>query len=756
MVKQISFFGLRFSIKNEFIYPLVIFLAWCGGSWHWLSGKSFIPWDSIDAFFPQVAFVVNALARGESPTWNPLIFGGIPVLGDPQGMIFTPHVLTGVLSGPAFGLWIFDITTLACMLAGALCLYCYARSHGGTCAYAALGAIVFLLGGYGTSRLQHVPQIISYALLPILLITFRNTVIKPSLLSVFALSIVGLLLALNPNHIVFLIPFLLGPLMLLEVLQNPKKASTIFGITVSAFLVILLAAPSASAILETVAHSTRATISLQNNEPASLPSFSVLSLFIPGLFLRGSGNQGYWGPADLTESYLYIGIIPAFVAFIGLARRESPSTILILSWVMGIVAFLYAMGTYGLLFPWLFDNIPGFSFFRRPSDGAYYLTLYFSLAVALVGSPGGGRLRSLPERFLMPAVILIMLLFCFIELINYTTQLGKVDSLISAAAQYAMRFIIVAIVIIIIWIFLPNNQRKTGLLIAAFLLTTIDLASTGRGTKFAGQYKDFGFASMYRILNSWRDNSSVDAISMRALSAIHSGMGRVEIIGTDNAPMALGIPMTQGYNPMKLRRYEEVFGAQLLSREPKKFSSLAPSITSEAYRWLGLRFLLIHGEILDNPKKFGAINKSALELRNVLLASGGHEIDTEGSYRLIQIYNLYPRGSVVIDGEEETMNPNFQCQIISETTTSGIYFCDLQASGKLVIGDSFAPGWMACVNGIAVPIKPFIHALRSVSVPAGKSFVEFQYQPVPLFRWLEKCSTYSDLEFSLKSKTNKQ
>lgn len=756
MVKQISFLSSRFDTKNKFIYPLVIFLAWCGGSWHWLSGKSFIPWDSIDAFFPQVAFVINALSRGESPTWNPLIFGGIPALGDPQGMIFTPHVLTGVLSGSAFGLWVFDITTLACMLAGALCLYCYARSHGSACAYAALGAIVFLLGGYGTSRLQHVPQIISYALLPILLLTFRNNVIKPSFWSVLALSIVGLLLALNPNHIVFLIPFLLGPLMLLELLQNPRKASAIFGITISVLLVMLLTAPSVSAILETVAHSTRATISLQNNAPASLPSFSVLSLFIPGLFLRGPGNQGYWGPADITESYLYIGIIPAFVAFIGLARRESPSPILLLSWLMGIFAFLYAMGTHGLIFPWLFDNIPGFSFFRRPSDGAYYLTLYFSLAVALVSAPGSGRLRSLPERFLMPAVILIMLLFCFIGLINYATQLGKADSLISASAQYAMRFIIVATVIIIIWIFFPNKQRSTSFLIAVFLLTIIDLATTGRGSKFAGQYKDYGFAGMFRVLNSWRNNSSMDAISMRALSAIHSGKDRVEIIGTDNAPMALGIPMTQGYNPMKLSRYQEVFGAQLLSREPKKFSSLAPSITSEAYRWLGLRFLLIHSEILDNPKKFGAINKNALELRNAVLASGGREIETEGSYRLIEIYNLYPRGSVVIDREEETMIPKLQCQIISETTTSGIYFCDLQASGKLVIGDSFAPGWMACVNGIAVPIKPFIHALRSVSVPAGKSFVEFQYQSVPLFRWLEKCSKYSDLEFSLKSKSNKQ
>lgn len=165
-------------INRKFFFPVVIVLAWCSSSLHWLSGKSFIPWDSVDYFFPQVSFIVGSLLRGESPAWNPLIFGGLPVLGDPQGMIFTPHVLTGLVSGSAFGLWIFDATTLACMLAGALCFYGYARGHGSTAAFAALGAIVFLLGGYGTSRLQHVSQIISYALLPILLFNVRQLLEK--------------------------------------------------------------------------------------------------------------------------------------------------------------------------------------------------------------------------------------------------------------------------------------------------------------------------------------------------------------------------------------------------------------------------------------------------------------------------------------------------------------------------------------------------------------------------------------------------
>jgi hypothetical protein len=490
-------------------------------------------------------------------------------------------------------------------------------------------------------------------------------------------------------------------------------------------LVVLFAAPSLSAILETVAHSTRTVINLQTNASASLPGFSALSLFVPGLFLDRAGVGGYWGPADLTESYLYVGIIPAIVVFAGMARREAPSTALVVSLLMGIFAFLFAMGTRGPIFPWLFEH---------------FLILYFALVVAFVGAPGSGRSRSLPERLLLPALILIPLSCSLNELFDYAVQVDRRDALTRAAVDYFIRFAIAASLVATIWFFSPHKHRKNILLVAILFLSAIDLASAGRRSTFASQYGDYGIASIYRVLDVWRDNPSGEAVSFRDLAVVNTQKSRVEILGTDNAPMALGIPMTQGYNPIKLRRYEEVFGAQILSREPKRFSALAPSIESEAYRWLGLRFLLLHGYILDHPENFGEIGKSAVGLRDAALAAGGREIDTRGTYRIIEMHDFYPRAAIIFDGEDISGSPKRQCQIISETTTSGSYFCETPVSGKVVIGDSFAPGWMACVDGLVMPVEPFIHALRSVSIPAGKSFVEFRYQPVPFLRRFERCT----------------
>ena len=737
-------------INRKFFYPSVILLVWCGTSLHWLSGNSFIPWDSVDYCFPQVSFVVSSLLRGESPAWNPLLYGGAPAFADPQGMIFTPHVLTGLISGSAFGLWIFDATTLTCMLAGALCLYGYARSHGSAAAFAALGATVFLLGGYGTSRLQHVTQIISYALLPILLLTFGKFLRKPSVLNVLALSFTGALLALNPNQVVFLTPFLLGPLLFLDLLRNPIRYAHWFGLAVSVFLVVLVAAPSLSAMLEIVAYSTRADINLQTDIVGALPSFSIISLFIPGLFFDRLGAEGYWGPIDATESYLYIGVIPAIVVFVGMARRESLPTVLVVSLLMGILSFLYAMGSHGPIFPWLFENIYGFSLFRRPSDSAYFLILYFALVVAFIGIPGSRRARSIPERILLPALALAFLAYTGFALFNYAVQMDRIDALARAAVEYSIRFGVSASVIALICFLSPHKHRKNILLVAIISLTAIDLTSAGRRSIFAGKYSDNGIASMYRVLDVWRDSLGGEAVSFRDLAAVNPQNSRVEVFGGYNLPMALGVPMTQGYNPLKLKRYKEVFGAQILGAEPKRFSELAPSIDSEAYRWLGLRFLLLHGYILDHPEGFGEVGKSAVELRDAALAVGGRQIDTRGTYRIIEMHDFYPRAGIIPDGEDITGYPKHRCQIISETNTRGSYYCDSPVSGKVVIGDSFAPGWMACVDGRVVPVEPFLHALRSVSIPAGKSFVELRYHPVPFLRRFERCANQIDKAIPVK------
>jgi hypothetical protein len=54
-----------------------------------------------------------------------------------------------------------------------------------------------------------------------------------------------------------------------------------------------------------------------------------------------------------------------------------------------------------------------------------------------------------------------------------------------------------------------------------------------------------------------------------------------------------------------------------------------------------------------------------------------------------------------------------------------------RADGRrlLVMSDVFYPGWVATIDGVAVPVHRANYAFRAVSVPAGDHIVEFRYRP---------------------------
>ena len=77
--------------------------------WPWLSGGVTIPWDAKAHFQPQIQFLAQSLARGESPAWAPFVFSGHPQIADPQAMIFSPPFLVLALLNGAPSLWVTKV-----------------------------------------------------------------------------------------------------------------------------------------------------------------------------------------------------------------------------------------------------------------------------------------------------------------------------------------------------------------------------------------------------------------------------------------------------------------------------------------------------------------------------------------------------------------------------------------------------------------------------------------------------------------------
>src|SRR5579883_2128195 len=143
------------------VLSLVVFYALALASW--LATGTVVPWDSKNHFYAMFRFLGDSLQNGEIPLWNPYHFGGHPAAADPQSLLFTPTMMVFALIAPRASMQVFDAVILAHLLAGGFCILGLFRRWRWHPSGAVLAAILFMLGGAASSRLQHTGIIISYS-----------------------------------------------------------------------------------------------------------------------------------------------------------------------------------------------------------------------------------------------------------------------------------------------------------------------------------------------------------------------------------------------------------------------------------------------------------------------------------------------------------------------------------------------------------------------------------------------------------------
>jgi hypothetical protein len=720
----------------------LVVVAWFLVSARYLIGNAFIPWDSVDAFFPQARFVVDAIRHGDAPWWNPYLFGGQPVLGDPQGMIFTPQVLVGLIAGAHFNYFVFDVTSLATVLCGGIALARYARAYADSRTLPILGALVFIAGGVATSRLQHAPQVVSYGLLPLQLLALRAVCLRPTLVRAGLLILVVVPGALNPNQVTFLSAIAFVPFVCLHLYESRNRVGALLALAAGAVAALVAAAPMLSAIMEFVGLSNRPTTDIAESFVSSFPLFNIASVFLPGLYGVMTPQNGTWPPTDLAQDFLYVGIIPAAVLLSSLFCLRGVRPITLLCWGSLVLWFVFAMGMNTPFYPFLFQHVPGFAEFRRPADAAYLLNLFIALLVGASPVPSRTRFGPWPVAVIMGTLLAIVAGVSFARLTAYAAGRGHGADLLVVVWAFAWRLLVA---LAVVFAAMRIDRRAVRWLAAPLVvgLTIADLASAGRARSvFAPTWAASDVMQLYSGDLSWSKprNSLEETITF----LLHNGTAgdnpswRMEALGGSlggDVPLALGIMTTQGYDPLHLRPYDEAIGAQYLQNETKRFTTVSPNYDSPDYRRLGLRYVLLQGWIVAHPDQFGELGATITTIRNGLMSGGwAQRLPVPGAYEVWELRNAMRRANVVAADGTET-----PCDIVSFGTTRLSVACRAPAAGRLVLGDNYAPGWRACVNGQPAPTAPFQDIFRSVLIPRGDSRTEFRYLAVPFLRGAPSC-----------------
>lgn len=729
----------------------LVITLWTLLSWHWLTGFKLIPWDAFDEFYPVAYYVAQAVHAGEWPWWNNYQYSGTPLFADPQSLLFTAFTVVGGVLGPRFSPTVFNWIELLHVLAGGLALLAYLRMGASPPLRRLIAVCIYMFGGVATSRLQHVPQIVTYGYLPILLWLGFRVIRCPSWRTALSLGFVVWLICSNPNQLTLLGGIAVAVLWLVHLSSAPARAAlrALGYMGVAGVLGVCASLPMLAAVIEFAALSNRSVLSVADSAPASLPGFTFVAAAIPSAFGLGGFVSDRWMPNDITEDWLYVGApaLVLLVAGVGSIRSRVPATLVIL--VFAYAAF--AMGVHTWFYPWIFEHVPGFNLFRRPSDGAYVLVLLVSLLVASLRDPSIDRCswQVLLSIVLLPLIVITLVAFSS-DLLLFVQRRQMDVFFYRAYGVGVIRYAVVAG--LFLWMYTKALGRASGArywAIAGTVVTAVDIVSPVRFGEFTGASRSWEVGRYYRHqIDRSATKDIARVVAFLANNGVRGPAASYRFEAT-SGPLSSGfasfaqVSSTQGYAPIRLRSYHEKVGSVAAAAAPT-FGGAAKDYSSVWFRAIGLKFVF-----LPTGARTIGVGASTAETqmhRAYLAASAAGEqvFSSQAGYDIWQLPNSFPAARLVAHGALSAGLPSGHedalgnCSAVHRTASTMETRCHVVAPAHVVFTEIAHPGWYACVDGVSRDVVTAWGLVRAVALDPGDHVVRMIFEPSPLLR-LRSC-----------------
>lgn len=341
-----------------------------------------IQWDAVDVQYSPQRYLAEQLHAGKLPFWTPYVFSGMPLVADPQVGAWYP------LNWPFF---LIGITPRAIQgeialhaLLAALGAWLLARDLLRSRAGAVFAGVLYGFSGLFAETSSHVGTFQASALLPWLLWTGLRAARSVRWLPAVAIAS-GCLVLVGHFQTALYSFFALGLFLAGDFLiaRNSLKRS-VAALVVAAAGGFSLAAVMVLPGLELTANSLRAVADYSHDAGASLVPGALVTLVSPDHY-GAPRAEGYTGPQDITQFYLYMGIlcVPLALAGIVVARERWYALVLL------IPGMWYAFGPPGGLYSAI-ALLPGFRSVRAP------IQMWFvaAMGLALLAGAGIGALRT--------------------------------------------------------------------------------------------------------------------------------------------------------------------------------------------------------------------------------------------------------------------------------------------------------------------------------------------------------------------------
>ena len=695
------------------------------------------PFDALDfrsILLPYLVYARESFRALEFPFWNPYSSLGRPFAADPQAIVCWPLGIAYILAGPFWGVLLlaWSHTMLAAWGSARLCL-----KLGAARAPALCSGFIFVLSGKLTGHYQagHVQFVFSYLCLPALLFcAVRAQEAVEARRSVAWLGVLsGLQLLVGAPQVYWNCALAVGLFVLgRRLLGSPERsvrglARDTGRIAVGYALGVALAAVLLIPLAELVQESNRVGIRPEFTAAGSMGWPQWLTALSP---LTQPPVIVDW------EMLLYPGVLVTLLGLAGLLRgrdRNVRALILLLG-ATGVIA----AGSNTPLYAALLHGLPGFGAFRVHARMGAVLVYTAIISAALLVSD--------PDRRHRAWQVLAVGAGCLIVIALVPHSLLRSAWPDSSWAVGPCLLVVAGTLVTFAWLKAPEGRGSRALGALAALMLAADLIST-----------DLWLKRTYITARDYSAESDL-VVALRETGQLRAGAPPPRVFAPPdlvraNGGMLHGFATFAGSEALALQRvWNYVHWA--VGREPPTYSDIYQfSSFAEHGRfpvpWVAqvaaINFSTRQIEVRSQPSPRLWLNGKVRVVSDWREAAGrlaaGH--DARAAALL--------ESPLAAAAEPEATGGEGTARITTFTRNTVVVEVDAPAKALLVLAEAWYPGWRARIDGHEQTVMPANGWMRAVSVPAGKTRVEFFYRPTRFFIGLIcSCSTALLLAWMLR------
>ncbi|KKS93304.1 MAG: putative membrane protein [Candidatus Collierbacteria bacterium GW2011_GWC2_43_12] len=685
------------------------YLPWLDYKWGNVVGvavkNTFIS-DIFSAFYPWKVSFAQAFMEQEWPSWNPYLYSGYPLFANFNSGYLNPFNLLLVVFGSLKGwsLMVFSQPTLSMIT-----MFLYLRTIGRSKFSSIIGSLVYGLGGFAMTWSQYVNAGFVMIWLPAILYVIELAQQKRN--SKYLLALTPLFfLVVTAGHFQGLVytAVITVAYYLFRIGIKDIKSLSIF--LICSVLAIGISCVQLIPTIELLNNSVRfedAMIAGYNF--GLLPSQNIITMIAPDFF--GNPSTGnFWGFYNYHETIAYAGIIGLLALIFGFLyyKKLSVSKFFVFSAVISLLLLFdtpLGKAIYQYKIPYLWTSASG-------RIGMIYLLSVSVLTSELVEWLGDLNIRSKIKLFIMPFLVLVTagtISIVFLAMFKESVG-GRFLAQDIAHLTVGVRNLVIPTGLLLSFfvVFLISQKTKYwGWLL--FLLVIADLFRFG--------WKYLPFVPERYVFPA----TEVTDFIKQDKSIFRVDKERGEIL-PPNTWMGYDIMSPSGFDPLAVMTYVKAYREDLngaTGGSVSRYSEL-DGIDAAALGKYNVKYFLAikrnEREELGGDKLTWKINQrdwtKVFETKSVAVLEN----------------TKYKERVRIVD--EAGNDKNGTAEIVSYGNNRVVINFENIDGDRLLLADTYYPGWHAMLGGSELKIEDDIRPFRSVKLEKGtKGTVTFEYWP---------------------------